>query len=500
MAAPKPVVFLLLAGAAFLQPAAAPGQSDIPAHPRELKFPDLEFTPPEREKHRHVLPSGVVVYVVEDHELPLVDVSLLVRAGNYLDPAGKEGLADATGSLLRTGGTAGQTPEEFDEETAFLAANLSSSLGDTDGTLALNCLTKDLDRALELFFAMARTPRFDPARLELWRSQELQALARRNDETAAIEAREWELLLRGPGFFSTERTTRKSIEGLTREDLVRFHEEWCHPRNLIVAVAGDVKPAEVLAKLESHLGGWTREAKGRPAPPVPKPEKPPGPGLYLVDKPTVDQGRCSIGHWSTMRGDPDYHAVFIMNQILGGGGFTSRITSRVRSDEGLAYTATARWEFGVYYPGTFRALFQSKSQSVARAAAIVLEEIARMRTEKPSADELETAINHAIGLLPRSFITPSLTASTLANDELTGRDPAFWRTYKAKMAAVTADDVLRAARERLHPEKLLVLIVGDRKGILEAGRETLIQAAEKHFGVKEVVSIPLPDPLTLERP
>jgi zinc protease len=123
-----------------------------------------------------------------------------------------------------------------------------------------------------------------------------------------------------------------------------------------------------------------------------------------------------------------------------------------------------------------------------------------MRTEKPSADELETAINHAIGLLPRSFITPSLTASTLANDELTGRDPAFWRTYKAKMAAVTADDVLRAARERLHPEKLLVLIVGDRKGILEAGRETLIQAAEKHFGVKEVVSIPLPDPLTLERP
>ena len=173
-----------------------PGQraqtSQIPAHPSELIFPTLEYTLPKAADHRHVLPNGVVVFVVEDHTLPLVDVSVLVRTGEYLDPPDKVGLASLTGSQMRAGGTASMTPSEFDEEAAFLAAQIGASIGATQGGASLGCLTKDLDAGLELFFEMLGHPRFDPGRLDLAKSQALQQMQRRNDRTSAIEGREWE--------------------------------------------------------------------------------------------------------------------------------------------------------------------------------------------------------------------------------------------------------------------------------------------------------------------
>jgi predicted Zn-dependent peptidase len=222
--------------------------------------------------------------------------------------------------------------------------------------------------------------------------------------------------------------------------------------------------------------------------------------VYVVDKSGVNQGRVSIGELAAMRDDPDYHALFIMNQILGGSGFTSRITSRVRSDEGLAYSAGSRHEFGIWFPGIFRAFFQSKSSSVAEAAGIVIEEIRGMQSAEVSAEEIETSVNHAIGLLPRSFSTASLTAATLASDELTGRDPAFWRTYTEKMKAVKAADVLRVAKQRMHPDRLVILVVGDRKEILQGNPDRPGWSLEKLAGPRGIQSIPLPDPLTLEEP
>ena len=481
-------------------PTAASGQdvsSSIPDHPSKLTYPEFDFVPPAREDHRHVLPSGVPVYVIEDHDLPLVDVAVLVRTGSYLEPSGKEGLAALTGSQLRAGGTAKMTPEDLDEELAYLAAEVSSSIRDTQGGASLNCLSKNLDRVLELFMDMVRTPRFDAKRLDLKKSQDIQDLARRNDRTAAIEDREWETLLRGRGFFTTDRVTKRSIDGISREDIIAFHRASFHPRNFIVAVSGDVETRSILEKLEAALGDWAREPVAD-ARPIPKPGDNPIPGVYIVDKPGVPQGRAVIGELAAMRSDPDYHSLFIMNQILGGGGFTSRITSRVRSDEGLAYSAGSQYEFGVYFPGVFRAFFQSKSESVAEAASIVVKEIERIRSGEPSAEEVETAISHAIGLLPRSFSTPAATAATLASDELTGRDPTFWRTYRQKMKAVTAGDVLRVAKERLHPDHLVILVVGDRKDILKGNPDRPEWSLEKLAGAGGLKSIPLLDPLTLE--
>ena len=200
-----------------------------------------------------------------------------------------------------------------------------------------------------------------------------------------------------------------------------------------------------------------------------------------------------------MRGNPDEFAIDMMNEILGGGGFTSRIMNRVRSDEGLAYDAGSSFSPGVYYPGLFRAGFQSKSSTAAQAAQIVLDEIERIRKEKVSGEELDTVKNNAIEIFPRYFATASAVAGTFANDEFTGRDPRYWETYRDKIRAVTAEDVLRVAENYLHPDKLVILAVGNIDEMLKGNSEKPEYSFQK-IGGGRVQTIPLPDPQTMIYP
>ena len=488
---------LLLAALLLAPPPAAAQAPGIPAHPRELTFEPLAFEPPRAARHRHTLPGGGVVFIVEDHALPLVDVSVLVRTGGYLDPAGKAGLAALTGSQMRAGGTASLAAAEFDEEVAFLAAEIGSSIGDTMGQAGLNCLTKDVDTALDLLFDMLRRPRFDQDRLELAKSQLLQGMERRNDSTRSIEGREWGRLMRGAGHFSTRPATRASVESITREDLVAFHERYYHPGGFIFAVSGDVEPEEILAKLSARLDGWA--ASSEPVPDVPAPAHDPPAALYGVDKPDVNQGRVSIGHLGTTRDNPDRYPLLVMNDILGGGGFTSRLLTRVRSDEGLAYSAGSSFGMGTYYDGVFRVAFQSRSETVARAAAIVLEEIERIRTEPVGDAELSTSIASFVETFTRNFSTAAATAGLFARDEYTGRDPEYLLRYRERISAVTAEDVLRVAREYLHPERLVMLVVGNLDAVEDGDPDNPDYALEEVAGAP-LRRIPLPDPFSMEYP
>ena len=469
----------------------------IPAHPRDLAFEPLAFEPPHAAEHRHTLPGGGVVFIVEDHALPLVDVSVLVRTGSYLDPPGKAGLAALTGSQMRAGGTASHSAADFDEEAAFLAAQISSSIGDTMGQAALNCLTKDLDVALDLLFDMLRRPRFDQDRLDLAKSQMLQAMERRNDSTGGIEGREWGRLMRGDTHFSTRPATRASLDSISREDLLAFHERYYHPGGFVFAVSGDVEPEAVLAKLSARLEGW--QASSEPVPDVPAPAHDPPPALYGVDKPDVNQGRVSIGHLGTTRDNPDRYPLLVMNDILGGGGFTSRLLTRVRSDEGLAYSARSSFGMGTYYDGVFRVAYQSRSETVARAAAIVLEEVERMRSEPVSESELSTAVASFVETFTRNFSSAAATAGLFARDEYTGRDPEYLARYRERISAVTADDVLRVAREYLHPDRLVMLIVGNLDAV-QAGDPDNPEHVLEELAGQPLVRIPLPDPFTMEYP
>lgn len=499
--ASSPVHFLAQSNSSSSQPrttSAGQAQSGIPAHPRELKYPTLTYTPPKRDTYRRVLSTGTVAYLVEDHDLPLVTVSVLVRVGAYLEPADKTGLASLTGSQMRAGGAGDKTAEEFDEAADFLAANLSSGIGDTQGNASLNCLSKDIDQGLGLFFDMLKRPRFQEDRLTLAKSQTLQQMERRNDSTASIESREWGRLIYGPDHFSNRFSTKASIESITRDDLIAFHKQYYHPGAFIFAVSGDFKTADMVAKLEAALRGW--EINRTPLPDVPKPTHTPAPGLYAVHKADVNQGRVSIGHLGLMRDNPDYYAVNIMNDILGGGGFTSRITARVRSDEGLAYSAGSGFGFGVYYPGVFRASFQSKSSTTAQAVDIILEEINRIRTTKVSAEELETAKNYAIEIFPRFFATAGQIAGTFAADEYTKRPADYWDKYRDRIKAVTADDVLRVAQKYLQPDQLVILVVGNLDDITKGNPDKPQYSLTKFAKDGQIQRIPLPDPLTMTYP
>jgi zinc protease len=492
--APHRVAVVFALAAMVVAPALA---QTIPSHPNDLVFNPLEFEPPVAEEHRHVLSNGVVAFVVEDPALPLVSVSVTIRTGAYLEPEDKPGVASLTGSQMRAGGTASLSAAEFDEETAFLAAQISISIGATSGNARFNSLTKDVDATLDLFFEMLRYPRFEQARIDLAKRQILQRMERRNDSTQSIERREWGRLIRGEDHFSTRSATRLSLESIAREDLVAFHARYFHPGAFLIAVSGDVRADDVLAKLEDRMADWP--VQDGDVPPVPEPTHELRPGVYVVDKSDVNQGRVTIGHLGTQRDNPDRYALLVMNDILGGGGFSSRLLTRIRSDEGLAYSAYSTFGLGTYYDGVFQAGFQSRSETVSRAAAIVGEEFERIRSVHVSESELRTAKASFIETFTRNFSSATSTAGLFVRDEYTGRDPGYLAEYRDNVSAVSGDDVLRVAREYLDPDKLVILVVGDIATI-ENGDPENPEYSLDGLVVGPVTRIPLPDPFTLEYP
>jgi zinc protease len=480
--------------AVALMPAATATTQAIPDRPDQLVFQPIVFQPPVAKDYRVVLKNGMVVYIAEDRALPLVNLALTVRVGSWLDPAGKEGLAGFTGSQIRRGGTKSLTAEQLDERLDFLAARVSTGIGPTSGTAGLNCLTDNLDEALRIFVEMLREPRFQEDRLSLAKEQALQEMKKRNDDSADIEGREWGVLLYGEGFFTNRFTTDASVKGITREDLLGFHHTYFHPGNMIAAVSGSFSRPEMIRKLEAAFAGWPSP---KPAvPPVPAAIAPATPGLYRVEK-DVNQGRVSIGLPTVKRDHPDVYALEVMNEILGGSGFTSRITKTVRSDEGLAYSAGSALSPGVWYPGRFRAFFQSKSRSVPYAASLVMGEIRKLREGGVMAEELTTIKNNIVQTFPSSFASKAQAMAVFASDEYTKRDPSYWTTYRDRIQAVTAAEVQRVAREHLAPEKMVVLVVGKQAEIDRGDEKHPVPLAQLAPGGR-VTTLPLRDPMTMK--
>jgi predicted Zn-dependent peptidase len=497
-----------LTGAAFgAQPApkaktvtaaksATSSRAAIPSRPEKLSFPPLAYASPAPADYRVKLASGPVAYVVPDRELPLVNLVVYVRTGQYVVPAGKEGLAELTGYLLARGGTKSKTAEELEERLAFLAAQLNSAVGETQGSVSLNLLSKDLDEGLAILREVLTAPRFQDDKIALRKQQVLQAMKQRNDESAAIEARERGFLAFGEDFFSNRLETEASVKALTKTDLEDFHRKWFHPAQFVVAASGDFDRAMMVGKLEKLFADWPN--RGETAPAVPTNTLFANPGVYLVDK-DVNQGRVSVMLPGIRRDDPDYFPVLVMNDILGGGGFTSRITNRVRSDEGLAYSAGSAFPGGVYYPLVFRAAFQSKSRTVAYATSVVVEEIKRIAAEPVTAEELNTAKKSFVETFPRTFATRAQVAVTFAQDELTGRyasDPDYWKNFRGKVEKVAAADVQRVAQKFLASDKLVILVIGKKSDILAGDLKHDISL--QSLAGNRLVDVPLRDPMTMK--
>jgi len=463
-------------------------------HPEKLTYAPLTYTPPSAKDHRVVLSNGVVAYVIEDRALPLINIQVIVRAGAWLEPAGKEGLSRLTGSQMRAGGTKSLTAEQFDEKADFLAAQIGSSMGDTSGGASLNCLSDNLDDSLKLFIEMLREPRFQEDRLKLAKDQILQDMKKRNDESEAIESREFSVLLQGDDHISNKFSTEASINSITSADLKAFHDMYYYPANLTLAVSGSFTKADIVKKLEGAFASWP--SPKRVVGLIPPGIKSAAPGLYRINK-DVNQGRVSVGIPSVLRTSPDIYALEVMNEILGGSGFTARITKRVRSDEGLAYSAGSGIGFGTYYPGRFRASFQSKSSTVAYALQLVFEEIRKIRDTPVTDEELVTIKNNLIQTFPSNFESKAQQAGVFANDEYSKRDSLFWSTYRDKIQAVTAADVQRVAKQYLVPEKMITLVVGNQAEIAKGDGKH--DATLEKLTAGKVTELPLRDPMTMKK-
>lgn len=482
----------LLLGLIVTGPAHA---ADLPGHPNEIRFQELVFEPPAAEEFRRVLSNGVPVFMAASTEFPLVTITFSFKGGTYMEPANKAGLAGMTGAMIRQGGTRSMDPKTFDEEVDFLAANVSASVGTTTSSASINALTANLDQAFDLFLEMLREPRFDEGRLNVLRAQQLESIKTRNDNGLEIAIRELGFLMWGEDHFEGRQPTRASLESITTDDMRALHRRIFHPGNLMIAVTGDFEPDSMLAMLERRLADWPQ---GEPAPAVPAPTAQTPPGVYFYEK-DQNQVQVLVAHRGIQRDDPDAVAVQVMNDILGGSGFTSRITNRVRTQEGLAYTAGSTFSNRVEYPGMFLSYFFTKTPTTALATRLVFDEIGRIQRQTVSTEELETIQNNLIETFPRNFESKSAMMNLFINDERTGRDPNYWRTYRDRVRAMSPDEVQRAANEHLRPEEAVILVVGPweeiRQGNASSEADPNRVVTMDEFGTAR--AIPARDPETL---
>jgi zinc protease len=447
--------------------------------PRTMTFSPVEFSPPEPE--RVILDNGMVVYLLEDHELPLITVTATMRTGSWLDPSDKIGLAAITGSVMRTGGGGDLSAEQVDDELEQFAGNVSISIGRQSGSASLDVLSKNFKRGLHIFAGLIRAPLFDPARVELAKLQAIEGIRRRQDHPGSIVSREFVKMLYGPDHPTARESSIDSVRRITRDDLVAFHRDTIHPNGIILGVTGDFTKDEVLASLREVFGDWERG----PVPELKIAEVPDHeasmPAVRFIDKDTT-QAHLRVGHLSIRENDPDYAALAIANDILGGSSFRSRIFNDVRTKRGLAYSVGSRLNTGVHDQGVWLVRAETKLSSAQEVIGRFIANIERMRTEPVSDAELAEAKEAYVNSFVFSFSSPSAIVSRLIELEYDGLPKDFLQQLRDKVVRLTKDDILAAARKHFHPERLKIIAVGSGEALPKM---------LSHFGeVKEIKLMP----------
>jgi zinc protease len=464
----------------------------LPGRPEDLSFKALDFTPPSAKDFRRTLPDGTPVYMAPSKEFPLVTLTLTFKGGGYMDPAEIPGLTEAMAAMVRTGGTATVKPAELDERLDFLATQATVGARGNAVSATMNCLSSNLDESMKLFFDMLRNPGFDQARLDILRGQAIEGMKQRNDDAGAIIGREWQYVMYGEDSFESRQATKDGWDQVTLDRLRAQHARLVHPGNVIISVTGDFDPDDMARRLAAAMDGWKR---GEMAPNPPAPTHVFKPGVYHVAK-DIPQGKVRVGRRSLQRDDPDYFAAEVMNDILGGGGFTSRLMKQIRSNEGLAYSVGSRMGAGVYYPSTFAGSFESKNPTVALAIKIMRDEFKRMQDQPVTAEELDVAKKGFIEAFPSQFASKDATLGILVADEWTGRDPEYWKTYRENIQKVTADDVQRVARKYLNFDDMAIMVVGRWDEISQGDQGG--RASMKDFWSGGRTELPLRDPMTMK--
>ncbi len=431
-----------------------PNSSVVQKRPDQLTFPPLQFHFPDVGVERLV--DGARLYLKEDHELPLVNLTLMVEGGSIYDPLDKTGLSALFARTLATGGTRNSSADQVERELEGMAAALSVESGLYGYTVNLAVHRDDLSRSLEILTDLLRDPAFDQTRFELARQQLLEGIQRQNDEPGAIAQRLLDESLAG-GHPLGASATRETVNAITRDDLRKVHERFFHPANFWFAISGDVSPVKVKKQFEGLLSNWpTGDSFVREIPTLP--EAPPG-RILLVNK-DIPQTTILMGHDGISKDNPDQYALLVANFILGGGGFNSRLMREVRSNRGLAYSVYSYFQVGRYLPGFFIASSETKSASTPEVVALMLKLIRQIRSEPVSEAELELAKQSLINSFVFAFDNTHDVVARQVRLDYFDYPRDYLEHYQEHISAVTVADVLRVCQQYLHPEQLQVVLVG----------------------------------------
>jgi zinc protease len=422
-------------------------------HPSELSFPKLELEPPEYEEVEFA--NGMTGFFIEDHETPVVDIMMLVSTNRA--PREKTGLNGLAAWALRNGGGATWSADRINDELEFVAAYLEIDAYSRGTYVGLNCLKKDLPMCLEILADILVNPAFPEDKIELRRETMLENLRRENDEPRRIAYREFRKVAYGDHPMAWQ-NTEETVNAITRDDLVAHHAAYFHPNNAIVGISGDVTLEEITGLLDDALADWA------PADvtiePEPQLEPTFEPSVNYIHK-DVSQGVILVGHLGANSHDENLPAVRIMNFILGGGSFTSRITQKVRTDEGLAYAAYSQYGDDPWTYGTFIASSQTRADATARATTLIMELIAEMQESGPAEDEVERAVDTYLNNHVFDYDSKQAVVRRLMRLAWEGRPLDTPERNIEVIGSLTAEDVADVAAEYLHAEGLIILVVGN---------------------------------------
>ena len=412
---------------------------------------------------RYVLDNGMVLLVKENHALPVVTVNMIIKAGAVMEPAEKNGLAHLTAGLL-TKGAAGKSATEISEAIEFVGGSLSTGGGMDYSSAGLTVLRKDVETGFSLLSGVLTQPAFDQAEIDRLKKSVKAGIIRGEQEPEVVASKAFAKAVFGEGhpYGRPVEGTVKSVDGITRDDIRSFHDRLYAPNNAIMAVVGDITAGEAKALVEKYMKGWAK--KDVPAPAFPVVPEPKGVQMAKVDR-DISQANILMGHPGIRRDDPDYYSLYIMNYILGGGGFVSRLLDKIRDDMGLAYDVHSYFSANKF-GGSFQVGMETKNKTAKTAIDEADKIIERMRTEPVTDAELQDAKDYITGSFPRRMDTNSKIAELLAQVEFFNLGLDYFDMYGREINKVTKDDVLRVARKYLHPADQYVVVVGKLK---EAG-------------------------------
>ena len=438
--------------------AAMSAAQTVPSY-RQLVYPPLKQVKIP-EPVTFTLKNGMRVFLLEDHELPVINGLALVRTGNLFDPPDKRGLSSVMADVLRAGGTRAKTGDQIDEELENIAASVESNMGETNASISFSGLKETTATVLRVFKEVMTEPEFRQDKIDLTVSQTHSGIDRRNDDPQAIVEREVSDILYGrdnPYGWSVEHA---DVARIQREDLQRFYRRYYFPKNIMLAIYGDFSATQMQDQLEKLFADWNQEQP--PVPPFPAVTAKPAPGVFLAEKPDVTQTFFAMGLLGGTLRDPDYPALQVAANILGSG-FTSRLMSQIRTKMGLAYGIGAGWGAGYDHPGTFRIVGSTKSMTSTEAILAARAELEKMRTAEVSEQELKTAKDSVLNSFVFNFDSPAKTLNRLVTYEYYGYPKDFLFDYQKKVAAVTRADVLRVMKQHINPANLSVIAVGNPK-------------------------------------